>query len=128
VTSGFVIGNGEARAFTRNRFDWSDYYHPIVEAAGKLHCRSAVIDGEVVALDDAGPSDFRAIKPAVVLASRGLVFIAFHSRIKSLPTAELLVCGTPRRYDQIVPTRRSQSFNFPKSLGSTIIPGAGLCD
>jgi hypothetical protein len=45
-----VIEDGEARAFTRNRLDWSDRYRPIVEAASKLRCRSAVIDGEVVVL------------------------------------------------------------------------------
>ncbi len=50
---------------------------PIVEAAAKLRCRSAVIDGEVVAVDDAGCSDFHAIKTAIALGGRGLVFIAF---------------------------------------------------
>ena len=49
-----VTEDGVARAFTRNRLDWSDYYRPIVEAAGELRCRSAVIDGEVVALDQQG--------------------------------------------------------------------------
>ena len=33
-----VIEDGEARAFTRNRLDWSDRCRPIVEAAGKLRC------------------------------------------------------------------------------------------
>ncbi len=28
------VDDGEVRAFTRNRFDWSDYYRSIVEAAG----------------------------------------------------------------------------------------------
>ena len=72
-----VIEDGAARAFTRNRFDWSDLYRPIVEAACKLRCRSAVIDGEVVVLDDAGRSDFYAVKTAISLRGRGLVFIAF---------------------------------------------------
>jgi ATP-dependent DNA ligase len=72
-----VINDGVARAFTRNRLDWSDYYRPIVEAAGKLRVRSAVIDGEVVALDAEGRSDFHAIKTAIALRGRGLVFVAF---------------------------------------------------
>ena len=67
----------EARAFTRNRLDWSDYYAPVVEAASKLRCRSAVIDGEVVVLDGDGRSDFHAVKTAIALGGRGLVFIAF---------------------------------------------------
>jgi len=72
-----VIEDGAARAFTRNRLDWSDRYPPIVEAAGKLRCRSAVIDGEVVVLDEAGRSDFGAVKTAIALRGRGLVFMAF---------------------------------------------------
>ena len=72
-----VVENGKARAFTRNRLDWSDYYAPVVEAASKLRCRSAVIDGEVVVLDGDGRSDFHAVKTAISLGGRGLVFIAF---------------------------------------------------
>ena len=48
-----VIEDGAARAFTRNRLDWSDRCWPIVEAAGKQRCRSAAIDGEVVVFDEA---------------------------------------------------------------------------
>jgi hypothetical protein len=72
-----VVEDGGARAFTRNRLDWSDRYRPIVEAAGKLHCRSAVIDGEMLAVDDAGRSDFDAMRTAIALRGRGLVFVAF---------------------------------------------------
>ena len=59
------------------RLDWSDYYRPIVEAAGKLRCRSAVIDGEIVVLDEEGRSHFHAVKSAISLGGRGLLFIAF---------------------------------------------------
>jgi DNA ligase D-like protein (predicted ligase) len=72
-----VIDDSEGRAFTRNRLDWSDRYRPIVEAATKLRCRSAVIDGEIVALDAAGRSDFAAMRTAIALRGRGLVFVAF---------------------------------------------------
>jgi DNA ligase D-like protein (predicted ligase) len=72
-----VIEDGEAQAFTRNRLDWSDRYRPIVDAAGKLRCRSAVIDGEVVAMDATGRSDFDAMRTAVALGGRSLVFVAF---------------------------------------------------
>ena len=72
-----IVENGKARAFTRNRLDWSDYYAPVVEAASKLRCLSAVIDGEVVVFDGDGRSDFHAVKTAIALGGRGLVFIAF---------------------------------------------------
>jgi bifunctional non-homologous end joining protein LigD len=39
-----VIDDGEARAFSRNRLDWSNRHRPIVEAAGRVRCRSAVMD------------------------------------------------------------------------------------
>ncbi len=53
-----VVDDGEARAFARNRLNWSDEYRPVVEAAAELRCRSAVIDGEVVVLDDGGGLTF----------------------------------------------------------------------
>ena len=31
-----VVGGGQARAFTRNGYDWSDSYQPIVDEAAKL--------------------------------------------------------------------------------------------
>ena len=36
-----LVDDGQARAFTRKRFDWSDCYGPLVDAAGKLRRRSA---------------------------------------------------------------------------------------
>src|SRR6185295_15555427 len=56
-----VIERGQARAFTRRGFDWTEKYRPIVEAAAALPAKSAIIDGEVVVLNDAGLSDFSSI-------------------------------------------------------------------
>ena len=67
-----VIDRGKVQAFTRNRNDWTDRYPGIVAAAEGLRCRSAVIDGEVVVLDDAGRSDFHAVKTAIALRGRGV--------------------------------------------------------
>jgi bifunctional non-homologous end joining protein LigD len=47
----FVANEGKARAFTRNRSDWTDRYPGIITATEKLRCRSAVIDGEVIVRD-----------------------------------------------------------------------------
>jgi ATP-dependent DNA ligase len=43
-----VIDRGQARAFTRNGNDWTTAYRRVVDAAGKLACKTAVLDGEVV--------------------------------------------------------------------------------
>jgi bifunctional non-homologous end joining protein LigD len=53
-----IIERRKARAYTRNGFDWSDRYPPIVNAAAKLDCRSAIIDGEVIVQNEDGGSDF----------------------------------------------------------------------
>jgi ATP dependent DNA ligase domain len=44
-----AIDSGKARAFTRNGCDWTERYRRIVKTARGLRCRSAVIQGEIVA-------------------------------------------------------------------------------
>src|SRR5437764_612104 len=60
-----VVNHGEARAFTRNGYDWTARYSPIAKAARRLPCRSAVIDGEVIVQDSDGVSDFDALPAAI---------------------------------------------------------------
>jgi len=72
-----VIDGGQARAFTRNRNDWTSTYPAIVAAAAKLRCKSAIIDGEVICPGEDGRSDFHGIRSAIGARGRGLVFIAF---------------------------------------------------
>jgi ATP-dependent DNA ligase len=43
-----IVERRKARAYTRNGFDWSENYLGITNAAAKLDCRSAIIDGEVI--------------------------------------------------------------------------------
>jgi bifunctional non-homologous end joining protein LigD len=40
------------RLLTRNGHDFSERYPAVAAAVGRLRCRSCVIDGEVVVLDD----------------------------------------------------------------------------
>jgi hypothetical protein len=55
-----VIDGGSVRAFSRNGRDWTGPYRRVVEAAGKLPCKSALIDGELIVQDENGISDFEA--------------------------------------------------------------------
>jgi bifunctional non-homologous end joining protein LigD len=55
----------QARAFTRNGFDFSDRYPAIIRAASHLPCHSAIIDGEAILPRGDGPSDFEAFQSAV---------------------------------------------------------------
>jgi bifunctional non-homologous end joining protein LigD len=46
------------RLLTRNGHDFSERYPAVADAVGRLHCRSCIIDGEVVMLDDEGRAVF----------------------------------------------------------------------
>ena len=49
----------------------------MVEACGKLACKTAVIDGEMVVQDEHGITDFHALRSAIYTAPHRLVFFAF---------------------------------------------------
>jgi bifunctional non-homologous end joining protein LigD len=70
------VENGQAVLRTRKGLDWSDKFSAIVEAAGKLS--DALIDGEVVALDENGIPDFSALQAALSeQKTDDLVFFGF---------------------------------------------------
>src|SRR5688572_3868744 len=71
------IDRDNIRAFTRGGHDWSDKYKRVIEACGKLRCRSAVIDGEVIVQDKNGLSDFGALRAAIEDGPHRLVMFAF---------------------------------------------------
>ncbi len=60
-----AVAGGRARAFTRHGLDWSDRFGPVVEAVSALGVGSALIDGEVIALDDNGRPSFSALQSAL---------------------------------------------------------------
>jgi bifunctional non-homologous end joining protein LigD len=49
----------------------------VVDACGKLGCKAALIDGEVIVQDENGISDFDALRSAIYTAPHRLVFFAF---------------------------------------------------
>src|SRR5690606_518338 len=60
-----VIQYGRVRAYTKSGHDWSSKYAPVTEAAAKLPCSSAIIDGEIVVNDERGISDFKALASSI---------------------------------------------------------------
>jgi DNA ligase D-like protein (predicted ligase) len=72
-----LIQNGTARALTRRAFDWSAKYPGIVEAAARLPVDSAIIDGEVIVMDEKGRTDFATLRSAIRWQPDRLVFVAF---------------------------------------------------
>ncbi|MEW6645168.1 MAG: DNA ligase D [Pseudomonadota bacterium] len=70
------IEDGRVALLTRKGLDWRDRFPAIAERAQKLP--NAIIDGEVVALDDDGKPDFSALQAALAEGRDGkLVFLAF---------------------------------------------------
>lgn len=59
------IHNGKAQFITRSGLDWSSKYPKLVEAALKLPVHNAIIDGEVVWLNERGHSDFQGLQNAL---------------------------------------------------------------
>jgi bifunctional non-homologous end joining protein LigD len=72
-----AVGGGRAKVFTRTGLDWSDKFPSIAAAAGALEVGSALIDGEIVRLDDQGRPNFAALQAAIKGDPSQLVMFAF---------------------------------------------------
>ncbi|OAP36892.1 ATP-dependent DNA ligase [Sinorhizobium glycinis] len=72
------IAGGEVRLITRGGLDWTRRYGDLPEAFRRLPCREAVIDGEIVVLDEEGISRFALLQEALsARAENRLVLYAF---------------------------------------------------
>jgi bifunctional non-homologous end joining protein LigD len=57
-----VINEGEIELWSRNHKPLTEHYPEVVEALKKIPCTNAVIDGEIVALDEQGRSRFQLMQ------------------------------------------------------------------
>ena len=73
-----VIKDGSrVRITSRNEKDLTANYPVIVAAAGKLRASSAILDGEVVALDPSGRPSFQALQHRAAHTDFAITFYAF---------------------------------------------------
>ncbi|MDP9086277.1 MAG: ATP-dependent DNA ligase, partial [Pseudomonadota bacterium] len=73
-----AVAGGKAKVFTRSGLDWTDKFPGIVEAAEGLPVGSALIDGEIVAMNHHGVPDFSALQAAISDGKTdNLIFYAF---------------------------------------------------
>jgi bifunctional non-homologous end joining protein LigD len=72
-----VIDRGQVRVFSRNGYDWSDRYPSIIRAAARLHCQTAIIDGEAIVQDGDGRSDFESLHSAIRAQPHSIILYAF---------------------------------------------------
>ncbi|WP_245446399.1 non-homologous end-joining DNA ligase [Mesorhizobium kowhaii] len=75
--SQIVFDAGKVRIFTMNGHDWTSKYRDLAAAAKALDAESAIIDGEIVVLNEAGLSDFAALRKAITQRQHDLYFVAF---------------------------------------------------
>ena len=72
-----TVQGRDVHAFTRNGYDWTEKYAPVLANIRALRCRSAILDGEICVQDAAGVTDFSALRRAIRSGSKALVFFAF---------------------------------------------------
>ncbi|UJW85090.1 DNA ligase D [Devosia sp. SL43] len=72
------VENGGVRLITRGGLDWTKRYGDLPHTFAELNCKDAVIDGEIVVLDEKGISRFGKLQDALSEgAGNKLVFYAF---------------------------------------------------
>lgn len=72
------ISDGNVRLITRSGLDWTKRYRDLAAVFTPLPCRQAVIDGEVVVLDENGISRFALLQDVLAEGlSHKLLFYAF---------------------------------------------------
>jgi bifunctional non-homologous end joining protein LigD len=54
--------SGHAAIYTRRGYDWTDRFSSINKALRALSAREAILDGEVVVLDERGASEFHRLQ------------------------------------------------------------------
>jgi ATP-dependent DNA ligase len=60
--SQIFIDSGGVRIFTRRGLDWTSKYRDLAATAKTLDVESAIIDGEIIVLNDKGLSDFAELQ------------------------------------------------------------------
>lgn len=69
---------GKARLFTRKGLDWAARMPALARAAAELGVESAILDGEIVVLDEGGRSSFPDLQAAFQNGNQaGMVYFAF---------------------------------------------------
>ena len=69
-----ALRGGRARLWSRNHRSLTEDYPEIVEAFGDIRCRDAMLDGEIVALDEKGISRFQLLQQRAMQNLRPPIF------------------------------------------------------
>jgi bifunctional non-homologous end joining protein LigD len=67
----------EVRCYTRNGLDWTARFGALPDAIAKLDLDRALLDGELVAIDEDGRSNFSALQEGLSRGGKGLSYFVF---------------------------------------------------
>src|SRR6201999_4473068 len=59
------IQDGDVTIYTRTGQDWTHKFQPLADRLAKLPVKTAILDGEIVALNDKGVSSFKTLQNAL---------------------------------------------------------------
>ena len=72
------LERGQVRFWTRNQKDWTAKFPGVGKAVKALRLKSAILDGEIVALDPSGRASFQRLQQSINKnAGAGLIFHVF---------------------------------------------------
>jgi bifunctional non-homologous end joining protein LigD len=72
------LDNGQVRFWTRNQNDWTAKFSAVGKAVKALKLKTAILDGEIVALDPSGRASFQRLQNSINKgASAGLLYHVF---------------------------------------------------
>ncbi|MEI9899989.1 MAG: hypothetical protein WDN31_07400 [Hyphomicrobium sp.] len=72
-----AVSGGRCRIYTRSGQDWTSKFASIAEALRALEVGSALLDGEIVALDEHGRSRFQLLQSSLKDGSSPLTYYVF---------------------------------------------------
>ncbi len=89
-----AVAGGKAKVFTRSGLDWTERFPGVAAAAARLRTDGSMMDGEIVAFDEQGRTDFSSLQKSIKAGGRNLTYFAFDlvehdgDDIRSLPLVE----------------------------------------
>ncbi len=131
----FDVSKGRCRILTRGGHDWTSKFPTLAKAAEAIGLRDAVLDGEIVALDDSGRSDFQLLQATLSeepASSPSPIYFAFDllrldgKDVRSRPLLErkeavARICkqkkNGPIRYSDHIVGRGAETFRQACKLG-----------
>ncbi|MEI9409321.1 ATP-dependent DNA ligase [Mesorhizobium salmacidum] len=128
--SQIIKDEGGVRIFTRRGLDWTDRYRDLAKAAAGLDVESAIIDGEIIVLNEAGLSDFGALRKAITSRQHDLYLVAFDllhvngHDLRDMPLedrreilSEMIPEGQRIQFSQALPGEASAIFHLIDQAG-----------